>query len=107
MTDQTHHSPESLSPLDTGFLHLEDGHTSLHIASLAIFEGPVPTQAEVRAAIARKLSLVSRYRQRIRSVPFNLGRPVWVDYPEFDLTQHVHRVSVPSPGGHAELQDLV
>ena len=81
-----------LSPLDSTFFHLEDGHASMHIASLAIFEGPAPSQAQVREAISRKLPLVPRYRQRIRSVPFNLGRPVWVDYPDFDLDQHVHRV---------------
>jgi hypothetical protein len=26
-----------LSPLDSAFFHLEDSHTSLHIASLAVF----------------------------------------------------------------------
>lgn len=98
---------EFLSPLDSAFFHLEDGKASMHIASLAIFEGPAPSQAEVREAIARKLPLVPRYRQRIRSVPFNLGRPVWVDYPGFDLDRHVHRVAVPAPGGLTELQDLM
>ncbi len=107
MTEHTHRGPEFLSPLDSTFFHLEDGHASMHIASLAVFEGPVPSWDEVLEAITRKLPLVPRYRQRIRSVPFNLGRPVWVDYPDFDLGQHVHRVALPAPGGIAELQDLM
>jgi diacylglycerol O-acyltransferase / wax synthase len=107
MAKQTERPVEVLSPLDASFLHLEDGHTSMHIASLAIFEGPAPTHDEVRTALARKLPLVPRYRQRIRAVPLNLGRPVWVDYPGFDIDQHLHRVAVPAPGGEQELQDLM
>jgi diacylglycerol O-acyltransferase len=56
---------ERMSPLDAGFLDLEDGdrHASLAIASVAIFEGPAPTYAEFLAAIAGRLPLVPRYRQ--------------------------------------------
>jgi diacylglycerol O-acyltransferase len=74
---------------------------------LAFFAGPVPTPEEIRAAVGRKLPLAPRCRQRLVKVPFALGRPVWVDDPEFDLSRHVVRVRVPAPGGHAELVDLV
>ncbi len=40
-------------------------------------------------------------------VPLGLSRPVWVDDPEFDLDDHVHRASVPEPGGRNELADVV
>lgn len=103
----TEHTFDALSPLDSSFFHLEDGKASLHIASLALFEGPVPAQDEVLAALAAKLPLVPRYRQRVRSVPMNLGRPVWVDHPEFDITEHVHRIQVPAPGGEDELLALM
>jgi diacylglycerol O-acyltransferase / wax synthase len=96
-------SATRLNPLDSAFFHLEDGHTSLHIASLAVFEGPPPTLDEVREAVARKLPLVPRYRQRERAVPGNLGQPVWVDYPAFDIADHVRPYAVPPPGGEAEL----
>ncbi len=100
-------APDRMGPLDAAFLHLEDRHTSLHIGSLAIFEGPAPSQDEVRAAISRKLPLVPRYRQRMRTVPFGLARPVWADYAAFDLEQHLHRRALPSPGGDDELRRLV
>jgi diacylglycerol O-acyltransferase len=95
------------SALDSAFLHVENRTAALHIASLALFAGPVPTHQEVRAAIARKLPLAPRCRQRLVGVPFALGRPVWVDDPDFDLGRHVHRAAVPAPGGHAELRGLV
>jgi diacylglycerol O-acyltransferase len=95
------------SALDSAFLHVETAQAPLHIASLAIFEGPVPRQDEVLTAIARKLSRAPRCRQRLVAVPFAIGRPVWVDDPDFDLSRHVHRGCVPSPGGPDELRGVV
>lgn len=95
------------SALDSAFLHLDSRTAALHIASVAFFDGSVPAQEEVRAAIARRLPLAPRCRQRLVSVPFALGRPVWVDDPEFDVRRHVHRVRVPAPGGEAELHEVV
>jgi diacylglycerol O-acyltransferase len=96
-----------MTPLDAGFLLLEDRHTSLHIGSVAVFDGPVPRQGEVRDLFARTLHLVPRYRQRMRRVPLALGRPVWVDDPAFDLDFHLRRTAVTAPGGDEQLQRLV
>ena len=98
---------ERLSALDTAFLHLEDAGNPLHIASVGIFDGPAPGQPEVRRALARKLPLVPRYRQRVLQVPLQVGRPVWADDPGFDLDDHLRRAALPSPGGTEELQSLV
>jgi diacylglycerol O-acyltransferase len=95
------------SALDSAFLHVETGVTALHIASLAFFTGSVPSHEEVRAAISRKLPLAPRCRQRLVGVPLALGRPVWVDDPDFDIDRHLHRLAVPAPGGEAELRDVV
>lgn len=94
---------ERLGPLDHVFLHVEDKATSMHIASLAVFEGPIPAYDELREALRRKLPLVPRYRQRITKVPLNLARPVWTDHRDFDIDAHLRRVAVAAPGGEAEL----
>jgi hypothetical protein len=75
---------EYLSPLDASFLDAEDEdrHASLAIASIAVIDGPAPSQAEFAAAIRGRLPLIPRYRQKVRRVPFDLGRPVWVDDPD-------------------------
>jgi diacylglycerol O-acyltransferase len=98
---------DRLGALDSAFLHLETGDSSLHIASLAVFAGPVPPQDRIRAAVEAKLPLVPRYRQRLLPVPLDLGRPVWVDHDRFDLDEHLHRAALPAPGGRAELEDLM
>src|SRR4051794_6475769 len=98
---------DRMSPLDATFLHVEDDVTHMHIGSVAIFEGPPPTHAEMLAAIGSKLPLVPRYRQRVRFVPFALGRPVWIDDPHYSLDYHVRRTALPSPGSDDELRALV
>jgi diacylglycerol O-acyltransferase / wax synthase len=98
---------ERMSPLDATFLHVEDGISHMHIASCAIFEGPVPDYDEVVAAIRGKLPLVPRYRQRVRFVPGALGRPVWVDDPNFNLNYHVRHTALPPPGSDRELRTLM
>jgi WS/DGAT/MGAT family acyltransferase len=100
---------DRLDPLDAVFVDAEDAdpHTSMAIASIAVFEGPAPAQEEVLAYLAGRLVLVPRYRQKLRRVPFRLGRPVWVDDPDFDLRYHVRRTALPAPGGDRELAELM
>jgi diacylglycerol O-acyltransferase / wax synthase len=54
-----------------------------------------------------KLDLVPRYRQRVMSVPLELGRPVWVDDPHFNIEYHLRHTALPAPGGERELRKLV
>lgn len=95
-----------LSPLDSAFLRVESGSSPMHIASLAVFEGPAPTLGEVHALIASRLDQLPRYRQQVRESPLWLGRPMWVDEPGFALRDHVYACGVPAPGGEAELRGL-
>lgn len=96
---------DHMSPLDASFLQIEDSepHSSMAISSVAVFDGPVPTAAEFAELIAGRLPLVPRYRQKARQIPFDLGPPVWVDDPAFDLAYHLRRTTAPTPGGDAAL----
>lgn len=98
---------ERLSPLDASFLDIEDDTNHMHIGSVAIFSGPAPSHDELSAAIAPKLDLVPRYRQRIRGVPLGINRPVWVDDPHFNLGYHLRHTALPAPGGEEEIRNLV
>jgi len=100
---------DRLNPLDALFVDAEDAdpHTSMAIASIAVFEGPVPSHEEFLAHLASRLPRVPRYRQKLRTVPFRLGRPVWVDDPDFDLVYHVLRTALPAPRQDAQLAALM
>ena len=98
---------DRMNPLDAEFLYLEDGTTHMTIASCAVFEGPAPPFDDLVRLFASKLPLVPRYRQRVRFVPLDLGRPVWVDDPHFDLAYHVRHTALPPPGDEADLRRLM
>ncbi|MGO9030058.1 MAG: WS/DGAT/MGAT family O-acyltransferase [Acidimicrobiales bacterium] len=92
---------ERLSALDAEFLHIEDGAhgaVQMNIAGVCVFADPPPPLGEIEALIASKLHLIPRYRQRVRTVPFELGRPVWVDDPHFDIGYHLRHTALPAPG---------
>jgi len=100
---------DRLEPLDALFVEAEDEdkNTSMAIASIAVLEGPAPSQKEFLALLESRLPLVPRYRQKLRTVPFRLARPVWVDDPDFDLSYHVRRTALPDPGGDEQLAALM
>ena len=100
---------ERLSPLDVSFLHIEDADRTahMHVASIAIFEGPAPAQEEFSRTLNGRLHVVPRWRQRVQRVPFQLARPVWVDAVDFDLDYHLRRTALAAPGSELELRRLV
>jgi diacylglycerol O-acyltransferase / wax synthase len=98
---------EKMSALDASFLDLEDAVSHLHIGSVCIFEGPTPAAEELRSMVLGKLPRVPRYRQVARSVPFSVGRPVWLDDQHFNLDYHLRRTGLAAPGGEEELRRLV
>jgi diacylglycerol O-acyltransferase len=97
----------ALTALDSAFLRLEDADASLHIASIAVLDGPPPSYEQVTALITAKLPELPRFRQVVHEAPLWLGRPKWVDARDFDLTAHVHRIALPSPGSDATLRETV
>jgi len=97
---------ERLTGLDSSFLHMERAGAHMHVASVSIFEGPAPSHEDFRDHIASRLHLVPRFRQKLRFVPFDQGRPVWVDDPYLNLDYHVRQTALPAPGSDEQLRNL-
>jgi WS/DGAT/MGAT family acyltransferase len=97
---------QSMSPQDAMFLHVENDVTPMHIGGVSIFEGPPPAFEDLCAMVERKLHHTPRYRQKVRFVPLNIGEPVWVDDPYFDIGYHLRHSAVPSPGTEAQLRAM-
>src|SRR5512142_1034508 len=98
---------QSMSGLDSLFLHFENDVSHMHLGAVALFEGPAPAAGEFAEVLAGKLALLPRYRQRVRWVPWGLGRPMWVEDPHFDLSYHLRHTALPRPGDAAKLRRLV
>ncbi|HSO63460.1 MAG TPA: wax ester/triacylglycerol synthase family O-acyltransferase, partial [Ornithinibacter sp.] len=97
---------ERLSALDAAFLELENDRQQLHVGSLLLFEGPVPSFEDFTAHVASRLDSIPRYRQRVQRMPLDLARPVWVDDPHFLLGYHLRHTALPAPGGEDQLRAL-
>jgi diacylglycerol O-acyltransferase len=99
-------NPDRLTGLDSSFLHLERDASHMHVAACVVLEGKAPAYQELVDALAGRMHLVPRYRQRLAFVPLQQGRPVWVDDPHFNVQFHIRHTALPRPGGEAELKRL-
>lgn len=97
---------DRMSATDAGFFYAESENTPMHVGSVSVFEGPAPSYGDVVRLLVSKLPLVPRYRQRVRSVPLELGRPLWVDDEHFQVLYHVRHTAVPRPGDREQLRNL-
>ncbi|MGZ8750428.1 MAG: WS/DGAT/MGAT family O-acyltransferase, partial [Pseudonocardia sp.] len=95
-----------MSALDASFFFAESENTPMHVGSVAVFDGPPPSYGDVVRLLLSKLPLVPRYRQRVRPVPMQLGRPLWVDDAHFQILYHVRHTAVPGPGSDEQLRNL-
>jgi diacylglycerol O-acyltransferase len=99
--------PERLSSLDVSFLYLEQPTTVMHVGSVMILRprrGGFDMGRFTRFVGSR---IPARYRQRARSVPGRIAKPVWVDDPHFDLSYHIRQSALPRPGSDEQLAELV
>ncbi|KAA8967367.1 wax ester/triacylglycerol synthase family O-acyltransferase [Mycobacterium sp.] len=100
---------DQLTVLDAGFLMAEDSdrHVSLAIGAVAIINGAAPDYRALTTVLAERIRKIPRCTQVLRTQPFDVGAPKWVDDPGFDVARHVRRVALPRPGGDAELFHVV
>ena len=62
--------------------------------------------AQLMEVLKRRLTSVPRLRQNLTHVPVGCGRPVWVDYPGFEFTEHVAVVRWPEAITEQSLLDF-
>ena len=98
--------PQRLRVLDELFLHLEGPNTHMHVGAVAVFEGPPPSFDEFRDQVEVRLKNVPRFRQKLLTVPFGLGRPLWVDDTHFNPEYHLRHTALPPPGNYEKLRAL-
>jgi len=97
-----------LDSLDSAFLYLDTPRSPMHIGSVQIYEGTGEEfSIEVyRNLIRSRLHTSPVFRRRVVQVPLHLGRPYWVEDPNFDLDAHLDHVRLPGPGGWRQLREV-
>jgi diacylglycerol O-acyltransferase len=98
---------DRLSAVDASFLAQERQSSHMHVGALVVFEGPPPSREDFVDHLESRLGLVPRYRQKLAFPPFEMGRPFWVDDPQFNIDYHVRHTALPAPGTEEQLRGLV
>ncbi|QUR66640.1 WS/DGAT/MGAT family O-acyltransferase [Mycobacterium spongiae] len=98
-----------LSTADASFYRLENTATPMYVGSLSILRNPRAglSYETLLATVEQRLPQIPRYRQKVREVKLGLARPVWIDDRDFDITYHVRRSALPSPGSDEQLHELI
>lgn len=98
-----------LTRQDAEFYALESSNNPMYVGSLAILDNAdgALDYAGLLDIVERRLSLIPRYRYKVKEIPFGLGGPVWVEDAAFDISYHIRRLALPEPGTAAQLSELV
>jgi WS/DGAT/MGAT family acyltransferase len=98
---------EMLSALDATFIYLEGEHSPMAIGGVYVIDAndtPADFCYEAwRSLVENRLQLSKVFRQRLVEVPLDLSFPYWINDPGFKLDNHLPKISLPEPGGMAEL----
>jgi WS/DGAT/MGAT family acyltransferase len=97
---------QRMTGIDSMFIYSDTPETPMEIAYACVFD---PASApdgysfeRVRALLDERIPTLPSFRRRLVPVPLGLDHPRWVDDPEFDLSNHLHRAALPAPGGPVE-----
>ena len=99
---------KQLTGLDASFLYAETPNAPMHISGLSIYDqstapgGKVRFKEIIRNTNNRLMGLPVMTR-KLAFVPYNLGRPYWVEDPDFDMEYHVRHIALPKPGDWRQL----
>jgi hypothetical protein len=98
-----------LSASDASVYRLENTATPMYVGTLWILRRPRSglSYEKLLTTVEQRLPQVPRYRQKVREVAVGLARPVWIDDRDFDITYHIRRSALPSPGSDEQLHELI
>src|SRR5262245_49303549 len=104
---------DRLTALDASFLHMERLEYPMHVGAVLQVDGaPFFDERgcfridEVRTLVEARLPLMPRFRRRLMNVPYDMGRPIWIDDDQFEIEYHVRHTALPKPGSWEQLVAL-
>ena len=92
-----------LSENDAVFLASESAHSNSNVSLVQIYDPSTAPGGRLQfksllALVQSRLHRSPIFRQKLRSVPFGLDEPYWIEDENFDLEYHVRHIALPKPG---------
>jgi WS/DGAT/MGAT family acyltransferase len=101
---------ERLGGLDAAFLYFETPSMHMHVCGLLVLDPSTMPGGysfdRIRQLVVERHHFMPAMSRKLAVAPFNLGRPYWVEDPDFDIDYHLRRIGVPAPGGDRELAQV-
>ena len=101
---------ERLSGLDASFLYIESPTVPLHVCSVVELDtSTMPggySFKRFQELFASRITALPELRAKLADSQLNLDHPVWIEDKDFDLSRHLYRIALPSPGGRSELAEI-
>src|SRR5271166_1724230 len=87
------HRMQRMNSMDAAFLYFETPTTHMHVVGVLVLDdSDLPGGigiGEIRTALAERIHLIPSFRRRVVSPIAGIDRPVWIEDPDFDLSEHV------------------
>ncbi|MEM9385365.1 MAG: wax ester/triacylglycerol synthase family O-acyltransferase [Pseudomonadota bacterium] len=97
---------ETLTPIDTAWLHMEDPSNLMMVTGVLTFTGKIDLPTFKRT-FSERLLRYERFRQRVVHGPTPLQRPHWRTDPSLAVDAHVHAIALDDRQDHDELMRLI
>ncbi|WP_460529470.1 WS/DGAT/MGAT family O-acyltransferase [Chitinimonas naiadis] len=92
-----------MSAVDTAWLRMDRPTNLMVITGIMFFEGDIDYE-RLRVVMEQRLLKHNRFKQRVVRTGTNAA---WEADPDFDITNHLHRVALPGLADKAELETKV
>ncbi|NOY70534.1 MAG: wax ester/triacylglycerol synthase family O-acyltransferase [Deltaproteobacteria bacterium] len=97
---------EIMDNIDNFWLHMDNPTNLMIITGFMQFDKPLDFE-RLTETIKNRLLCYDRFKKRIVRPMTGVGNAVWELDPHFDLRSHLQRIALPSPGGKAELEEVL
>ena len=98
-------SKQNLSNVDAAWYGMEDPTNLMMVSGIMTFDRPIEFERLLEVIQHRWLKF-DRFRQRVVRPRNPLKPPYWETDPNFEMSAHVRRIGLPTPGDQAALQEV-
>lgn len=93
-----------LTETDASFIYGESASSPMHISSVYTLDGELDFQ-RLLTRFEKRIHQIPAYRRKLQQIPLSIAHPVWIDDPEFDLSNHVIHHALPHGTSYEEALD--